>query len=117
MKVEDTVTKLESTNVTMETELKCVAQENRSLQEGICNMEEENKKLKARLDSTKGVHVSKQPRKRERWEEYSERRKKRKIQVLKERAVNTLTDDQFELEETKTMTVLVALKFAFETIR
>ena len=45
--LEDTVTKLESTNVTMETELECVAQENRSLQEGICNMKEENKKLKA----------------------------------------------------------------------
>ena len=36
--LEDTVTKLESTNVTMETELECVA---RSLQEGICDMEEE----------------------------------------------------------------------------
>ena len=95
--LEDTVTKLESTNVTMETELECVAQGNRSLQEGICNMEEENKKLKERFDSTKGAHVSKQPRKRKRWEEYSERHKKRKIQVLKERAVNTLNDDQFEV--------------------
>ena len=40
--------------------------------------------------------MSKQPRKRKRWEEYSERHKKRKIQVLKERAVNMLNDDPFE---------------------
>ena len=43
------------------------------------------------------VGSSDQPRKRKRWEEYSERHKKRKIQVLKERAVNTLNDDQFEV--------------------
>ena len=34
------VKNLESTDVTMETELECVAQENQSLQEGHCNTEE-----------------------------------------------------------------------------
>ena len=95
--LQSNVTRLESTKVTMENDLESVIQENRSLQEGIRKEREQNEKLQERLDSAKDVHVSKPSRKRKSWEEYSGRHKKRKIQALKERAVNILNDDQFEV--------------------
>ena len=93
--LQNTVTMLKSTKVTIKNELESVVQENQSLQ--VLAKKEQNGKLKERLDSAKEVHVSKQSRKRKSWGEYSGRHKKRKIQVLKERAVNLLNDDQFEV--------------------
>ena len=60
--LQGTVTRLESTKVTMENELESVVQEKQSLQEGISNEREQNEKLKERLDSVKDVHVNKPSR-------------------------------------------------------
>ena len=65
--LQSTVTRLESTQVTMENDLESVVQENQSLHEGIRKEREQNEKLQERLDSAKDVHVSKPSRKRKSW--------------------------------------------------
>ena len=81
---------------------------NQSLQEQLGNSQQTQVVLQQQLQLYKSkLHEELQKqletpavmpsRKRKSWDEYSERHKKRKIQDLKERAVNILSDDQFEV--------------------
>ena len=90
--------KLQSTKQVVEEELERVKAEKVSLQQEVVQQRDKNEKLKEALEISKDQLFDKTPsRKRKSWNEYSEWHKKRKIQALQEKAINLLSNEQFEL--------------------